>query len=105
MSFETIVNIAGTDDIYRLDSELDHMRSLELLNQGDALDGAGGGFTVSDSKPEANITPSALALNLYYRTHSTGITPKEFWGNRLMPRREADDEQRQQETIDKMFQI
>jgi len=103
VSFETLVSISGTDDIYRLDSELDHMRSLELLNQGDALDGMGGGFTVSDSTPEANITPSALALNLYFRTHSTGITPKEYWGDKLISRSEADDERRQQEAIDKMF--
>lgn len=103
VSFGTLVGIAGTDDIYRLDSELDHMRSLELLNQGDALDGMGGGFTLSDSTPEANITPSALALNLYFRTHSTGITPQDFWSDKLISRNEADDEQRQQEAIDKMF--
>lgn len=103
VSFETLTSIAGTDDIYRLDSELDHMRSIELLNQGDALDGAGGGFIITDSTPEANITPSALALNLYFRTHSTGITPQEFWGDKLISCNEADDEQRQQETLDKMF--
>ena len=84
VSFETLVEIAGTKDIYRLDSELDHMRSIELLVAGDSLEGGGGGFTASDIDLEANITPSPLALNLYYRTHSTGISPIEFWGDRLI---------------------
>ena len=101
--FNALASIAGTDDIYRLDSELDHMRSIELLNQGDALEGTGGGFTVSDTTPEANITPSALALNLYFKTHSTGKSPKEFWGDKLISRNDADDEQQNKETIEKMF--
>lgn len=83
VSFETLVEITGTKDIYRLDSELDHMRSIELLVQGDSFESGGGGFIVSDSTLEANITPSPLALNLYYRTHSTGKTPIEFWGDTL----------------------
>lgn len=100
--FETLVKIAGTADIYRLDSELDHMRSIELLTQG-GLDGSGGGFDVSDGPLEANITPSALALNMYFKIHSQGISPKEYWGDKLIPRREDDDKQKQQETIDNIF--
>lgn len=84
VSFETLVEITGTKDIYRLDSELDHMRSIELLVESDFFGGGGGGFTASDIDLEANITPSPLALNLYYRTHSTGISPIEFWGDRLI---------------------
>ncbi len=84
VSFETLVEIAGTKDIYRLDSELDHMRSIELLIDSDTFGGGGGGFTASDIDMEANITPSPLALNLYYRTHSTGISPIEFWGDQLI---------------------
>lgn len=84
VSFDTLVGITGTDDIYRLDSELDHMRSIELLVHDDTFEGGGGGFTASDIELDANITPSPLALNLYYRTHSTGISPIEFWGDRLI---------------------
>lgn len=102
--FETLVKIAGTADIYRLDSELDHMRSIELLTQGDAIDGGGGGFDVSDGPLEANITPSALALNMYFKIHSHGISPEEYWGDKLIPRSENDDNQSQQEEIDKIFQ-
>lgn len=85
VSFDTLVGITGTTDIYRLDSELDHMRSIELLVHGDTFEGGGGGFTASDAELEANITPSPLALNLYYRTHTTGNTPIEFWGETLKP--------------------
>ena len=83
VSFDTLVGITGTNDIYRLDSELDHMRSIELLVHGDTFEGGGGGFTASDAELEANITPSPLALNLYYQTHTTGNTPIEFWGDTL----------------------
>ena len=78
VSFDTLVGITGTKDIYRLDSELDHMRSIELLVQGNTF-GGNGGFTASDTELKANITPSPLALNLYYRTHTTGKSPIEFW--------------------------
>ncbi len=82
VSFDQLVEIAGVNDIYRLDSELDHMRSIELLPQGSLIEG-GGGFSVDDVQLVADITPSALALNLYYKTHSTGVSPLEFWGDQL----------------------
>ena len=101
--FDTLVEITGTDDRYRLDSELDHMRSIQLLLQGDSFDGGGGGFSVSDNSLEANITPSPLALNLYFKTHSLGILPKDFWGDKLIPRNGNDDNQKQQDKIDKII--
>lgn len=84
VSFDILVKIAETDDLYRLDSELDHLRSIELLSPGDTFQ-AGGGFIASDEKLEANITPTALALSLYYRTHSNDISPIEFWGDSITP--------------------
>lgn len=101
--FDTLVKIAGTDDRYRLDSELDHMRSIELLLQGGSFADSGGGFSVSDDSLEANITPSSLALNLYFKTHSIGISPKVFWGDKLIPRDEKADNQKQQEEFDKII--
>ena len=82
VSFDQLVEITGISDIYRLDSELDHMRSIELLVQGSFIEG-GGGFSVGDEQLDADISPSALALNLYYKTHSTGVPPIEFWGDQL----------------------
>lgn len=101
VSFETIVEITGTKDIYRLDSELDHMRSIELLVHGDTFEGGGGGFMASDTELDANITPSPLALNLYYRTHTTGKTPIEFWGDTLKLYNVAEAEAKAQEEMDK----
>ena len=103
VSFETLVKIAGTNDRYRLDSELDHMRSIELLLQGGSFADSGGGFTASDNSLEANITPSPLALNLYFKTHSLGISPKVFWGDKLISRNEEADNQKQQDEIDKII--
>lgn len=81
VSFDDLVQITGTDNIYRLDSELDHMRSIELLSSEAFISG---GFTASDKKLDANITPSPFALNLYFRTHSSGINPIKFWGDSLI---------------------
>ena len=102
VSFDTLVSIAGTDDIYRLDSELDHMRSIELLPQGNSFEG-GGGFSVGDNQLDADITPSPLALNLYFRTHSTGISPIEFWGDQLEPHDKKADDEKLNAVIDKVF--
>lgn len=101
VSFDTLVGITGTNDIYRLDSELDHMRSIELLVHGDTFEGGGGGFTASDTELDANITPSPLALNLYYRTHTTGKTPIEFWGDTLKLYNLEEAEAKAQEEMDK----
>lgn len=90
--FDKLVEITGVNDIYRLDSELDHMRSIELLLQG-SLFRRGGGFSISDDQLDADISPSALALNLYYKTHSAGVSPIEFWGDQLKVwDRDADNE-------------
>lgn len=83
VQFGELVKITGIDDLYRLDSELDHMRSIEILFHGDSLI-SGGGFNASDDKLEAIITPSPLALNLYYKTHSIGVSPIVFWGDKLI---------------------
>ena len=90
VSFEVLTQIAGIDDIYRLDSELDHMRSIEILVRNSLLGGAG--FTESNNLV-ANITPSPLALNLYYKTHSLGKTPIDFWGSSLVPASDKNAEQ------------
>lgn len=80
VSFSVLTGITGITDIYRLDNELDHMRSLELLSSGVF---ASAGFNASDTELDADITPSALALSLYYKTHSQCLSPVEFWGDSL----------------------
>lgn len=98
ISFDTLVEITGTDDRYRLDRELDHMRSIELLVSSGFL--GGGGFSVDDDKLDANITPSPLALNLYYKTHSLDKSPIEFWGDSLRPYNEKNVEDKINKMLD-----
>ena len=83
ISFEELTKIAQTDNVFRLDCELDHMRSIELLAQGDSFY-TGGGFDAMDEHLSANVTPTALALNLYFKTHSIGLSPIEFWGDKVI---------------------
>ncbi len=89
ISFEELVQITGINDIYRLDSELDHMRSVELLDTGGAFN-MGGGFDALDKTLQANITPSPLALNLYYKTHYNGQSPISFWGDNVIAYKETE---------------
>lgn len=81
IALEELKKITNIDDIYRLDRELDHLSSLNLISGGPF--GSGGGFYASDSSLNAEITPSALALNLYYKTNSIGISPAVFWKESL----------------------
>lgn len=82
VTYEKLVEITGVDDVYRLDHEMDHMRSMELLETGDTFT-PGGGFSTIDNELSANITPSPMALNLYYKTHSNGKSQIELWGDKL----------------------
>lgn len=77
VTIEELKSIAGLDDIIRLDSELDHLTSLSLLQVIDS------GFDISEKELVATITPSALALNLYYKSNSHGVSPYTFWGDKL----------------------
>lgn len=90
VSFEELVKISGINDVYRLDSELDHMRSIELLEPNGAFQ-TGGGFNAADPKLDANLTPSPLALTLYYKTHPNGKSPIEYWGDSVVPYKEGGD--------------
>lgn len=81
VTLEELKSITGISDVNRLDRELDHMSSISLF-MGESF-GVSGGFSVSDPALIATITPSALALNLYYKTNSINCTPEEFWGKQL----------------------
>ena len=60
--------IGGTDDIHRLDTELDHLRSLELI---------AGGF--QPGAAHVDITPTALALNLFVRCQGFSGSAVDFF--------------------------
>lgn len=65
----TVKSIAETDDLHRIDRELDHLRGLELI------------FIGFDPRvARVDITPTALALNLYVRCHGYRGSAVDFFG-------------------------
>ncbi|MDJ0708923.1 MAG: Abi-alpha family protein [Woeseiaceae bacterium] len=70
---EDLIALTGESDIHRLDREMDHLRSLELL--------ATGGF--SPGSTSADITPSAFALHMYTRCQGYVGSPVDFFGLEL----------------------
>jgi hypothetical protein len=70
---EELMVISSIEELYHLDRELDHMRSLELI------DPFMGGFKMQSPDKIADITPSALALNLYVRCQGFIDDPAKYW--------------------------
>ena len=81
-SLARLVEISGCQDTHRLDRELDHMRSLELIGSGFF---GGGGFNAETL--EASIRVSALAMHLYVRGQGFIGSPIDYFG--LAPRPEG----------------
>lgn len=70
VDLKTLTAITGVDDFHRLDRELDHMRALELFS-------ITGGFDPRST--DADITPTALALQMYVRCQGHTGSPLEFY--------------------------
>lgn len=64
-----IKRVMGLDNIYRLDLELDHLRSLQLIE---------GGFPTDQT--DADVTPTPLCLQLYARCNGDVGSPIDFYG-------------------------
>jgi hypothetical protein len=71
-----VCKLANCDDVHRIDRELDHLRTLGLLQSGfdsfSPVTAAGGGL-------EADLQPTGLALQMYVRTQGSRHTPNEFF--------------------------
>ena len=66
---DALVQLTGVSDVQRLDRELDHLRSLELIFEG-----------FNQASTEANITPTALALHMYVRCQGYVGSPIDYFG-------------------------
>jgi|CXWL01.1.fsa_nt_gi hypothetical protein len=69
---DELYEIAGTKDFHRVDFELDHLRTIELINPYI------GGF-----QPEttvANLTPTGLGLQFYVRCQGYTGSPIDYFG-------------------------
>ncbi|MEY5045413.1 MAG: hypothetical protein RL713_638 [Bacteroidota bacterium] len=76
---KALMEISGINEIHRLDRELDHLRSLNLIGLG-----LSGGFDLEDKYLFADITPTSLALNLYVRSQGYNIDPALYWKDNLI---------------------
>ena len=65
-----LTEITGEKDIYRLDTELDHLRELGLIH---------GGFEQFYTPPVALASPTAIALHMYVRCHGGRKSPLEYF--------------------------
>ncbi len=75
-SLEDVFKIAGCEDIHRVDRELDHLRSLELIG-GDYIGGGG----IDMNTGSVNIAPTALALHFYARCKGSVESVEEFYSS------------------------
>jgi len=65
-----LTEITSEADIYRLDTELDHLRELGLIH---------GGFELYSTPPVVRASPSAIALHMYVRCHGGRQSPLEYF--------------------------
>lgn len=68
VTVEEIKQISGLEDVHQIDRELDHLRSIELINKG-----------FSPDSTDADITPTALALNMYVRAQGCTCSPLVYF--------------------------
>lgn len=66
--------VSGIHDVQRLDRELDFLRSLELIEKG-----------FDPRSTNADITPPALALQMFVRCQGFRGSPLEFFGLAVLP--------------------
>ena len=85
---KALMDISRIDEIHRLDRELDHLCSLNLIGS----DIGGGGFDAYDKNLRADISPSALALNLYIRCQGYNLDPAIYWKEQIITKDEKDIE-------------
>lgn len=78
ISCNDLINITNISDIQRLDRELDHLISLNLLSDG-GLFTQGSGFKADDENLNVKLGPTALALNFYVRCQGCSNVPSYEW--------------------------
>lgn len=71
LSLDDLKRITGLTDFHRIDLELDHFRSLGLLNDMQ------GGFNPYST--QADVAPSALALQMFVRCRGSAADPIAYY--------------------------
>lgn len=78
LSLERVYKIANNSDISRLDLEIDHLRSMELLTDGGFLGGGSGFHLNQEDFTKITLAPTSLALHLYARANGYKVTSDYF---------------------------
>lgn len=68
VELQKLIEISGIDDFHRLDRELDHLRSLELIAHG-----------FSPESTTADIMPTPLGLHMFVRCQGFRGSPLEYF--------------------------
>jgi hypothetical protein len=71
MTVKELQDVSGLQEFYRLDLELDRLRSLELISTG---------FNLEASINKADVTPTAICLQLYVRCQGYIGSPIDYFG-------------------------
>ncbi len=81
IGLEELSAVVDTKDIHVLDTELDYLRSNELLMNDDVplIGGHGAGFVFGQDKVVAHLEPSPFAIALYVKSQGYKGSPKEFY--------------------------
>ena len=93
---DDLMSLTNVKDIHRLDRELDHLRSLELIGSGFG----GGGFDAGDDSLTADISPTALAIHLYVKSQGFNEEPIKFWKTGVITQSELKQEQDYQRNLE-----
>jgi hypothetical protein len=96
---KALMEISGINEIHRLDRELDHLRSLELI--GSSLTG---GFNADDNNLVADISPTPLALNLYVKSQGHNTDPAFYWQGNLITRADKEKEKLEKQRLEAVKQ-
>lgn len=66
---DDLIKITGIEDLHQIDRELDHLRSLDLIQNG-----------FDPRSTQANVTPLSLCLQLYVRSQGYAGSPIDYFG-------------------------
>lgn len=81
---QELIEVTEINDLQRLDRELDHLKSLDLIKGGFQLEYNVAGARYADPAtgglPTGAIKPLALGLSLFVRAQGTLTSPAEFFG-------------------------
>ncbi|NQY30662.1 MAG: DUF4393 domain-containing protein [Flavobacteriaceae bacterium] len=84
---DKLFELTGINNFFRIDRELDHLRTLGLIGLE-----LGGGFNAGSQELIGDITPTYLSLSLYVKSQGSTLDPDIFWADELITKEQSDKE-------------